>query len=67
MDLLTEIYESMSRNKLRIALTGFSIAWGIFLLIVLLSAGDGDRNSRLRGEDRGGDQGNEHHRGQKQG
>ena len=41
MDLLTEIYESMSRNKLRIALTGFSIAWGIFLLIVLLSAGDG--------------------------
>ena len=41
MDLLTEIYESMSRNKLRIALTGFSIAWGIFMLIVLLGAGNG--------------------------
>ena len=45
MDLLTEIYVSMSRNKLRIALTGFSIAWGIFLLIVLLSAGDGFLNA----------------------
>lgn len=45
MDLLTEIYVSMSRNKLRIALTGFSIAWGIFLLIVLLSAGDGFFNA----------------------
>lgn len=45
MDLLTEIYVSMSRNKLRIALTGFSIAWGIFLLIVMLSAGNGFLNS----------------------
>ena len=40
-DLIEEIYVSMSRNKLRIALTGFSIAWGIFLLIVLLGAGNG--------------------------
>ena len=45
MDLLTEIYVSMSRNKLRIALTGFSIAWGIFLLIVMLSAGNGFLNA----------------------
>ena len=41
LDLFEEIYVSMSRNKLRIALTGFSIAWGIFLLIVLLGAGNG--------------------------
>lgn len=41
VDLVEEIYVSMSRNKLRIALTGFSIAWGIFLLIVLLGAGNG--------------------------
>ena len=40
-DVIEEIYVSMSRNKLRIALTGFSIAWGIFLLIVLLGAGNG--------------------------
>lgn len=40
-DIIEEIYVSMSRNKLRIALTGFSIAWGIFLLIVLLGAGNG--------------------------
>ena len=41
IDQIEEIYVSMSRNKLRIALTGFSIAWGIFMLIVLLGAGNG--------------------------
>ena len=41
LDSLSEVYISMSRNKLRIALTGFSIAWGIFMLIVLLGAGNG--------------------------
>lgn len=40
-DTLSEVYVSMSRNKLRISLTGFSIAWGIFMLIVLLGAGNG--------------------------
>ena len=38
IDQIEEIYVSMSRNKLRIALTGFSIDWGIFMLIVLLVA-----------------------------
>lgn len=36
-----EIYYSVSRNKFRTVLTGFSIAWGIFMLIVLLGVGNG--------------------------
>lgn len=31
----------MKSNKTRIALTGFSIGWGLFILIVLLGAGNG--------------------------
>ena len=46
-DLLQEIWESLRRNKVRTCLTGLAVAWGIFMLIVLVGAGNGLLNAFL--------------------
>ena len=45
LDTAFEIIGTLKRNKLRTALTGFAVSWGIFILIILLGAGNGLSNS----------------------
>ncbi len=44
-ELIKEIWSTSQRNKLRTSLTGFAVAWGIFMLIFLLGAGNGILNA----------------------
>ena len=50
-DLFIEIWESVRRNKVRTCLTGLAVAWGIFMLIVLLGAGNGLLNAFMNDSD----------------
>jgi len=41
IDFLEEIFSTLKQNKLRAIMTGFSVSWGIFMLIILLGSGKG--------------------------
>jgi putative ABC transport system permease protein len=47
-DALHEIADTLARHKLRTALTAFGVFWGMFMLVLLIGAGQGLMDSTAR-------------------
>lgn len=44
IDSISEIWQTIARNKTRSILTAFGVFWGIFILVILLASGNGFQN-----------------------
>ena len=51
LDRFQEIWQTISRNKVRSFLTGFGVFWGIFMLVIMMGAGRGLEKGMLKGID----------------
>jgi putative ABC transport system permease protein len=49
LDRWTEIWNALSKNKLRSFLTAFGVFWGILMLVIMSGAGKGMKNGIMEG------------------
>jgi len=51
LDRFQEIWQTITRNKVRSLLTGFGVFWGIFMLVIMMGAGHGLERGMMKGID----------------